>query len=184
MKLTTGDYAYDFTATTIDGTAFKLSEHKGKKILLSFYRNVNCPFCNRRVHKIMSRSVQLRRSDVELVFLFESSNEKLSNSTFHQGISPWPLIGDPEKSVYGQYGVEESTLKSLKTFYSSNTFKARNEVKELSLPTEKDKDATQNLIPADILIDENFKVVKAHYGAHIDDHIDFSELKTFAGLAY
>jgi hypothetical protein len=39
-----------------------------------------------------------------------------------------------------------------------------------------------NLIPADFFIDENFKIVKAHYGKHLDDHVDIEELKAFAGI--
>lgn len=50
------------------------------------------------------------------------------------------------------------------------------------LPTERDKDATINLIPADFLIDENFMIVKAHYGQHLNDRLDLKEVKKFAGL--
>jgi hypothetical protein len=39
-----------------------------------------------------------------------------------------------------------------------------------------------NLMPADFLIDENFRIVKAHYGGHLDDHISIDEFKAFAGI--
>ena len=180
MKLTVGKIAPNFTATDIYGSQVRLSDYKGKKIILSFYRNVSCPFCNRRVHRIMGNMVKLRNSGTQLLFLFESSNEKLAKSVLHQGISPWPLIGDSEKKIYKTYGVENSTMKMMRTMVSTNVMLAMQEAKKLNLP--KDKDASMNLIPADFFIDENFKIVKAHYGKHLDDHVDLDELKAFAGI--
>jgi thioredoxin-dependent peroxiredoxin len=180
MKLQEGQIAPDFTATDIYGKEVKLSEFKGKKVILSFYRNVNCPFCNRRVHQIMGTNYKLKNAGVQLVFMFESSNEKITSSVFHQGISPWPIVGDPDKKVYKQYGVEQSTLKMMKTMFVSSVGQAKKDTKELNLP--EDKDASMNLIPADFFIDENFKIVRAHYGKHLDDHVEIEELKAFASI--
>jgi peroxiredoxin len=180
MKLKAGDAALDFKGVDIYGNEMSLSDFKGKKIILSFYRNVSCPFCNRRIHQIMGNNLRLKASGVQLVFLFESSNEKLKSSVFHQGISPWPLIGDPQKEIYKRYGVEQSTIKMMKTMFSSNLGQAKKDTKELNLPA--DKDASMNLMPADFLIDENFRIVKAHYGGHLDDHISIDEFKAFAGI--
>lgn len=180
MKLQAGNSAIDFIAKDINGTDVKLSDYRGRKIILSFYRNVSCPFCNRRVHQIMGHSVRLKKAGVQMVFLFESSNDKLSSSVFHKGISPWPLIGDPDKNVYKQYGVEQSTFKMMKTMVVANVGQAKKDVNDFDLPA--DKEASMNLIPADFFIDENFKIVKAHYGGHLDDHVDIEELKVFAGI--
>ena len=180
MKLNEGNMALDFTATDIYGKEIKLSDYKGKKIILGFYRNVNCPYCNRRVRQIMGNNVKLKQSDVQLILMFESTNQKLSASVFHQGISPWPLIGDPEKKVYKLYGVEENFFKMVKTAFVSSLAQAKKDTRELNLP--EDKDASMNLIPADFFIDENFKIVMAHYGKHLDDHINIEEIKAFAGI--
>ncbi len=180
MKRNAGDQALDFRGVNIYGNEVSLSDFKGKKIIVSFYRNVSCPFCNRRIHQIMGNNLKLKASGVQLVFLFESSNEKLKSSVFHQGISPWSLIGDPEKVIYKKYGVEQSTLKMMKTMFVATLGQAKKDTKELNLPA--DKDASMNLVPADFLIDENFRIVKAHYGAHLDDHISIEEFKTFAGI--
>jgi len=165
----------------IYGNDFKLSDFRGKKIVLSFYRNVNCPFCNRRVHQIMGNNVKLQKLDIQLIFLFESSNERLKGSVFHQGISPWPLIGDPEKTIYKRYGVEESMVKYTRTIFESSLAKAKRDTKELNLP-KKSKDETETLIPADFFINENFVIENAHYGKHLDDHIDLQKLFEFVGI--
>ena len=181
MKLTEGNLAPDFSTEDIYGKEIKLSHYRGNKIILGFFRNVSCPFCNRRVHQIMGNSLRLQKSGVQLVFLFESSSEKLASSVFHQGISPWPLIGDPEKNIYRQFGVEQSTTKMMRTIVSSNVSKAKKYTRDFNLP--EDKEASMNLIPADFFIDEDFRIVKAHYGKHLDDHVPIEELKSYAGLS-
>ena len=182
MKLRNGQRALNFTAHDIYGHEIQLSQYRGKKILLGFYRNVNCPFCNRRVHQIMGNNVNLKKQNIQLVFLFESSGETLKKSVFHQGISPWPLIGDLEKTIYKQYGVENSIVKWMKTMFYADYKEANKFAKEVGLPEEKDKDAGNMRIPADFLINEDFVIEKAHYGSHIDDHIDFEDFKRFANI--
>ncbi len=180
MKVQAGNNARDFAAKDIYGKDVKLSDYRGKRIILSFYRNVSCPFCNRRVHQVMGYNIRLMNAGVQLIFLFESDKEKLASSSFHQGIIPWPLIGDPEKKIYNLYGVEQSILKTMKTMFATSLSLAKKDTQELNLP--KDKDASMNLIPADFFIDENFRIVKAHYGKHLDDHVDMEELIAFAGI--
>lgn len=181
MKLKEGQQAIDFTAKDIYNNEITLSDYKGKKIILGFHRHMSCPFCNRRVHQLMGRNLRLQKSDLQIVFMFESPNEKLADSVFHKGIAPWPLIGDPEHEIYDRYGVERSTGKMLKTMFAANTIKAMRETKDLNLP--KYSGGTLNLIPADFFIDEDFKIVKAHYGAHADDHVDMNLLEEFAGIS-
>lgn len=182
MKLKKGFTAPDFTVTDIDGKEVKLSNYKGKKIIIGFFRNVSCPFCNRRVHKLLLNSEAIRQNGVQLLFFFESSTEKLKSSAFHEGISPWPLISDPEKKTYKTYRVEQSNLKMLKTMFVANPSKAMKETKDFNLP--EDKDASKNLIPADFFINEDFKIELAHYGTHLDDHVPMDTLKSFAGIQY
>ncbi|MFA9391327.1 MAG: peroxiredoxin family protein [Prolixibacteraceae bacterium] len=180
MKVQVGQIAPNFSITDIFGNNVQLADYKGKKILLGFYRNANCPFCNRRVHQIMLNNISFKQKDVQLLFFFESSAEILKKSSFHTGISPWPLIGDPDRKIYSQYGVETSPLKMMKTMFVSSLGQAKKDTAQLNLP--EDKAATMSLIPADIFIDENFKIVKAHYGKHLDDHIEYNELLKFAGI--
>jgi thioredoxin-dependent peroxiredoxin len=182
-KLSSGATPPLFTATDINGNAVSLASFKGQKIILGFYRNVNCPFCNRRIHQIMGNALRLKQSGTNMIFLFESSNERLLKSVFHQGISPWPLIGDPEKKLYTLYGVEKSYLKMLNTMLKADVSGAKKDVASLPLPKETDTEATQHLIPADFFIDESFRIVKAHYGHHLDDHVPVAELLAFAGIS-
>lgn len=178
MKLLENQSAIDFTVTDIYGKELKLSDFKGKKIHLGFFRNVNCPFCNLRVHQLSKHAEIFEKQGLKTVYFFESKPEILLRSTFHEGISPIPLIGDPQRKIYSQYGVESSMLKMIKTFFTKDAISDLKKGKALNLP--QDKDATQSLMPADFLIDEQFRIKRAHYGYHLNDHIDIDEVKAFA----
>jgi len=182
MKLRAGQAAIDFSVKDMFGREIRLSDYKGKRILLGFFRNVNCPFCNLRVHELTKLREALESKNMVMIFMFESSNAHLKRSSFHQEVSPIPLIGDPEKKIYAQYGVEASVFKALSTLFTSGVMADFKKGNSLPLPQEKDKDASQTMIPGDFLIDENFNIVKAYYGKDIRDHIAISEIKVFAGI--
>jgi len=184
MKLQSGISAIDFETQDIHGNKIKLSDFIGKKVILTFMRNVNCPFCNVRVNRLIGHSVRLQKSGVQMILFFESEKERLLKSVLHQGIAPFPIISDTQLKIYKQYGVESSVVKMLKTFVKSDIRKTMQEAKTLNVSAEKEKGVTNSLVPADFFINEQFKIVKAHYGKNIDDHVDLEELKKFAGLTY
>lgn len=182
MKLYNNHPAIDFSVTDIYGKKINLSDFKGKKIHLGFFRNVNCPFCNLRVHQLSKLNGAFEEKGLRAIYFFESDPKLLRKSIFHQEISPIPLIGDREKKVYAQYGVEASALKMISTLFVKGVIKDMKAGSALNLPTEKDNDATQTLMPADFLIDESFNIHKAHYGKNLNDHLSIDEIKRFAGL--
>jgi peroxiredoxin len=179
MKITKGQIAPDFSTQDVYNTPIQLSTYKGKKIVVSFFRNVSCPFCNLRVHELIKRKAEFDKQNLQMIFFFESSAKLLLLSSFHQGISPIPLISDPEKQIYQLYAVEASMLKMLKTILAPNTFRMLEEGKKLGLPAQ-DKAATISLMPADFLIDENFVIQVAHYGQNMADHIAIEDIIKFA----
>lgn len=181
MKLKEGNKALNFRVEDIYGNEIQLSDYKGKKIILSFMRNVSCPFCNFRVHELIGNSLRLQSAEVQVVVLFESAAEKLKGSVFHKGLAPFPLIGDPEKKVYNLYGIENSAIKMMKTFFSGSAYKTLKASKKEGVPRLEDKESSNTLIPADFFIDENFKIVKAHYGNNLNDHVSMDEVREFAG---
>ncbi|MBT1702782.1 peroxiredoxin family protein [Chryseosolibacter indicus] len=180
MKLANKQQAPDFTVTDISGKTLKLSDFKGKKVHLGFFRNVSCPFCNLRVHQLSKLAASMKDKGLESIYFFESKPDVIRRSSFHQGVSPIPLVGDPERKIYTQYGIEASVTKMLSTLFSKGVAKDFKEGRALDLP--QDKEATQSLIPADFLIDENGVIVKAYYGSNLNDHISIDEVKAFAGI--
>jgi thioredoxin-dependent peroxiredoxin len=179
MKLSAGTTAPDFALADIHGTPVRLSAYRGKKVVLGFFRNVNCPFCNMRVHQLMKMKEAFDQHNTQMIIFFESDPKIIQRSSFHQQISPIPLLGDPEKIVYKQWGVESSMIKMMKTLFSAANRQAMKEGQQLDLPEEKDKEASMSLIPADFLIDERGVIQVTHYGAHMNDHLDLQTIKDF-----
>jgi peroxiredoxin len=128
----------------------------------------------------MGNSVRLEKSGVQMILIFESAPEKIKRSVLHEGLSRWPLIGDPENVYYKKYDIEHSVVKMLTTYLSIDTYKNLQEARKLDTEKKRDTSTSRTLLPADFFIDENFKIVRAYYGKNIDDHVDLEELKQFA----
>ena len=59
MKIKIGDQIEDFTLPTAEGKKFSMSQTRGQKVLLTFYRVAGCTFCNMRLIEIKRRFSEL-----------------------------------------------------------------------------------------------------------------------------
>ncbi|TAD99073.1 MAG: AhpC/TSA family protein [Bacteroidetes bacterium] len=181
MKLILGQTARDFKVKNIYGQEISLKTYSenGKKVLLTFFRNTACPFCNLRVHEL-TKSYEKWKDKMEMIFFFDSKQETILRSTFHSGISPIPLISDPQRLIYEEYGIEKSLLKMMNTFVQKGAFALADQSKSLNLVTPMTKNDISISIPADFLINLDFKIENLHYGKHLADHLEISKIKEFA----
>ena len=112
MKLENDLIAPVFNLKDIYGRMTDLNSYRDKKIFIGFFRHAGCPFCNIRVHALTKVHQELKAKGLEMIFFFESKENVLLRSSFHQEVSPIPLISDPEKKWYNAYGLESSAYKS------------------------------------------------------------------------
>ncbi len=180
MRLTTELKAPIFKLQDVYDREIDLEAYSDKKIFIGFFRHAGCPFCNLRVHFLKKSSEEFKAMGLEMIFFFESDKKTMLRSTFHQEISPIPLISDPEKKWYDAYGLESSALISAKshiTTFVQTAFKAR----KLGLPMHMMAAGESiNTIPAEFLIDKGLVVKKVHYSEGLNDRMDISLLKEFA----
>jgi len=73
MKIKEGQVAPAIETTDVNGNKFSLEALTGKKILLTFYRNVGCPICNVRFHELQQETPFFKENNVVLVSIYESS---------------------------------------------------------------------------------------------------------------
>jgi len=180
MQLTKDITAPLFNRKDIFGRQINLQDYSNKKILIAFFRHAGCPFCNLRVHTLTKIHEDLKAQGLEMLFFFESAEKVLLRSTFHQEVSPIPLISDPEKEIYDQYGIESSAAKSAKshiTTFVQTAFKASR--KGVPMHTMKDGESI-NTIPAEFLVDQGLKIKKVHYSKSLTDRMDVKLIKQFA----
>ena len=167
MRLKVGQTAPDFSRLDIGGKTIRLSDYRGRYLLLSFYRYASCPFCNLRVHELMQQLAKLDERRLSLVAVFQSARDGIMD---HVGKRqpPFPIIPDPRHSMYRSYGVETS----LRGFLLGLTLHAGKAMKAMAkgfLPGRMEGSIT--LVPADFLIGPDGTILVAYYGKDISDHL-------------
>ena len=180
MRLENNIIAPVFNLKDIYGRMIDLNSYKDKKVFIGFFRHAGCPFCNIRVHALTKIHKEMQSKGLEMIFFFESRENVLLRSTFHQEVSPIPLISDPEKKWYGAYGLESSGYKSavshLTTFVQT-AFKA----KSLGVPIHMMADGESiSTMPAEFLIDKGLVVRDVHYSERLNDRMSIDKIRTFA----
>jgi len=179
MRLTQNIIAPPFKQKDIFGRMIDLEQYKDKKVFLGFFRHAGCPFCNIRVHTLTKVHEELKAKGLEMIFFFESKENVLLRSSFHQEVSPIPLISDPEKKIYGAYGLEPSGFKSavshLTTFVQT-AFKA----KSLGVPIHAMADGESiSTMPAEFLIDRGLVIKELHYSERLNDRMNVDLIRDF-----
>lgn len=113
----------EFSAAMTGNKPFKLSDYKGKKVILYFYPKDNTPGCTTEAMQFRDTYEEFQRSGVAL---FGVSRDSIrSHDAFKEKLAlPFELISDPEetlctmfnvmkmKTMYGKQsrGVERSTF--------------------------------------------------------------------------
>jgi peroxiredoxin len=169
-----------FKLKDVYGRMIDLEEYKNKRVLIGFFRHAGCPFCNLRVHTLMRVHEQLKSKDLEMIFFFESKENVILRSSFHKGVSPVPIISDPEKICYSNYGLESSIYKSVVSHFSSfvqTTFKAKSAGVPVHLMA---GDESFSTMPAEFLLDKNLILKKIHYSERLNDRLEVTDILSFA----
>ncbi len=179
-KLSLNTKAPFFKQTDVFGRDVDLSTYRGKKVLVAFFRHAGCPFCNLRVHNLLKVHESFKEQGLEMIFFFESKQDVILRSTFHQEISPIPLISDPNKQWYHAYGLESSAMKSAVGHVVSFVGTAI-QAKLKGLPMHPMADGESiNTIPAEFLLDENLIIRELHYSKRLTDRMDMELIQQFA----
>lgn len=173
-KLMVNSVAPEFGIADVYGKLQKLSDYKGKKVLLSFHRNVGCPVCNLRFHEIESEASLFKSSNLVLISVYESSTDNIIK--YLDGVNPYTImIPDPSENLYKLYHVEQSVKKLLKGMLKGAISKAIGGMKLQKHFMA--QDGNLNRIGADFLINEEGIIIAAHYGQFLGDHLPLSTIK-------
>lgn len=176
MKLTPPQPAPLFTTKDINNTTVNLVDYKGKKVLLTFYRNVGCPICNFRFHELQEQAEFFKSKALVVLAVYESSPEKMKeyilDETFYA-----TMIPNSNLSLYELYSIERSGGKMMKGMFYGAMGKM-NKGKKLFKKKLK-QDGNSNRISADFLVDENGNVQSAYYGKFVGDHLPIDDIKQF-----
>lgn len=99
-----GDSAPKFTGTDQDGKTVKLSDFKGKKLVIYFYPKDNTPGCTVQACNLRDNYGLLEKKEISLVGI--SGDSVLSHQKFSKKFDlPFPLIADVDHKIINAYGV-------------------------------------------------------------------------------
>jgi len=175
MTLKAGDHAIHLKLPAIDGSIFDTQNLKGKPYMLSFFRFASCPFCNLRIHQLVTKFDELG-TDFTIIAVFDSPLDNLQHhASGHH--APFPILADESNKYYQQYHIQHSLMGMIKGM----VFRMPTLIKSMLkgyLPTTFKGSLTT--MPADFLIDKHGIIQAAYYGKDEGDHLTFENIKNFA----
>jgi len=160
----------------MDGGMFDNSALSGQRCLVSFYRFASCPFCNLRLHQMVARHGELE-GRLEVVAIFDSSAPNLRRHA-EKHHAPFPILADPDRSVYRRFGIETSLFGMFKGMILRMPTLLKAMFAHGYIPTTIGGSLTS--MPADFLIDETGIIQTAYYGRDEGDHLAWDTIAAFA----
>jgi len=109
MALQTGDKAPDFNVNDQDGNPVRLSDLKGKKVVLYFYPKDMTPGCTAEACNLRDNYKQLQKQGYEVLGV-STDDEKSHQKFITKEKLPFRLLADTDKQLHDAYGtwVEKS----------------------------------------------------------------------------
>lgn len=173
MRLKAPTRAPRLQMTDIQGAPVALGAGP-RRTLVCFFRDAACPFCNFRIYLLTNRYGDLAQRGLDVVALFYSTPEEVKHFVARKP-RPFPVIADPQSAAYDAYRIERSAWRKLKAIL----IRLPDLLKGLRLVGLAGLN-TNNIVPADFLIDEHGYIVEAYYGRDAGDHIPFERVEAFA----
>lgn len=177
MRLNAPMPAPDFEVTDIYGATVRLRDFRGRRVMLSFFRDAACPFCNLRVYELSHNYKGWKSRGLEIIAFFRSSTDDIRHYVAKYP-RPFIIVGDKEMKIYDRYGVEHSVIGMLRGMMLRMPRMMRAMFKGF-LPRLR---GDQTLVPADFLIDENGLIRMVYYGRDIGDHIPMGFIRSFVEM--
>jgi peroxiredoxin Q/BCP len=103
MKLHAGDKAPEFNAPDQDGNMVRLSDLKGKKVVLYFYPRDMTPGCTAEACSLRDNYTRFINAGYEVLGV-STDNEKTHRKFIEKEKLPFRLLADPDKKIHEQYG--------------------------------------------------------------------------------
>lgn len=105
-RLEAGDTAPAFTLPDADGKTVKLSDYRGRKVIVYFYPAASTPGCTKQACDFRDNLAELNEAGLDVVGISPDKPDKLAKFRDKEELT-FPLLSDPDRSVlqaWGAYG--------------------------------------------------------------------------------
>jgi peroxiredoxin Q/BCP len=103
-KLSPGDKAPAFTLVDQDGTKVKLSDYKGRKVIVYFYPKADTPGCTTQSCELRDHRKELTKLGADVVGISPDPPAKQAKFDAKYGLG-FPLLADEDHKVADAWGV-------------------------------------------------------------------------------
>ena len=135
-RLEVGDKAPAFSLPDADGNTVKLSDYKGRRVIVYFYPAASTPGCTKQACDFRDSLNELNGAGLDVIGISPDKTAKLAKFRDDQKLT-FPLLSDPDREVltaWGAYGE--------KTMYGKTV---------------------QGVIRSTFVVDEKGKIAEAQY---------------------
>ncbi|MDN3638912.1 peroxiredoxin family protein [Simiduia curdlanivorans] len=178
MRLITPHQGLNFATKDIYGKPFSLKSFRGKRVMLSFFRDAACPFCHLRVYELSQNYQHWQDQNLEVIAVFSDTPAQVRRFVANHP-RPFTMLADPKLALYNHYGVEQSGTALLKAL----VLKLPRIIRGFMLGAKPSNNPHVKLVPADFLIDEDGAIQQAWYGRDTSDHIPLAQVQAFIDTA-
>ncbi len=99
-----GKKAPEFTGKDQDGEKVKLSDYKGKKVVLYFYPKDDTPGCTKQACSLRDGFSELKKNNIEVIGVSADTEESHQKFIGKYDL-PFTLLADTDKEITNKYGV-------------------------------------------------------------------------------
>ena len=105
IESNTGQPAPDFVLKDQDGKDFRLSDQRGSKVLIVFYRGHWCPYCMMQLKDLAANKAKFEKLNVKIVAISVDTPEMGRKVWEGAANRQFPVLTDPELRVIRAYGL-------------------------------------------------------------------------------
>ncbi len=169
MKLRVGDAAPAVVLEALDGS--RLECHlPGGPVVVSFTRHAGCPVCQLHVGRIAAAMPEFRARSCAVWMVFQSAPARL-----HAAMAEWRpgflAVADPSAVLYDAFGVGTSLSGYLHPRSVLALARAT-----LAGKRHRASEGRETQMPADFVLDPTGRIVLAHLGGNVGDHVPVATL--------
>ena len=143
-RLEVGEKAPAFSLLDADGKTVKLSDYKGRKVILYFYPAASTPGCTKEACDFRDNLGELTAAGFDVVGISPDKPAKLAKFRDEQDLT-FPLLSDPDREVLTAWGAFGE-----KTMYGKTV---------------------QGVIRSTFVVDEKGKIEVAQYNIRATGHV-------------